>query len=125
MSEIKLNEIYRKQDNSFEIIQYFKKHYVWFERRWATMEMNHKNLLGKMLDTHPLLGFYTEEMIERNSDKNGEIDVWRVSSTEADVLCLLALPYDDSEMVLTDDTGLVDTNGNKILSGGEKSFKAQ
>ena len=118
--------IYSKQNNNVEIIQHLKS-YTWFDRRWSSMEINHKNLVSKMLDEHPSLGFYIEDVFNKNLDDDGELpkELWKVTSQEADLLVFLALPYDDSEMVLTDDTGILDTNGNKILRGGKNSFKAQ
>lgn len=129
MSEKEQNQenIFMTKNQGYKITQHLKKEYVWFERRWATMEINHKNLVDKMLDEHPQIGFYIEDVFKKNLDDKGELpkELWRVSSTEADLLCLLALPYDESEMVLTDDTGILDTSGNKILKGGKKSFKAR
>lgn len=118
--------IFVKQNNSGEIISLLKS-YQWFDERWSNMNIEHKQLLGKMFDLHPSLGYHIVEVFKKNLNDKGDLpnDVWKLSSTEADLFLMLALPYDDSEMVLTDDTGLLDSSGNKILKGGKKSFKAQ
>ena len=114
-----------KPDNSGVIISHFRN-YKWFEYRYNEMNIEHKQLLSKLFDKHPMLGYHLDEIFKSNLDEEGDLpnELWRVKSSEADLLLMLALPYDDSEMVLTDDTGILDANGNKILVGGKKSFKS-
>lgn len=115
------------KDNSGKIISYLRQAYNWFEFRYNEMDIEHKTLIGKMLDANPSIGYHLDDIFKSNFDKEGNLprELWRVTSSQADLLCMLALPYDESEMVLTDDTGLLDASGNKILKGGQKSFKAQ
>ena len=121
------NSIFFYKNNSGKIISHFKDNFKWFAERWSEMNIEHKQLFGKMIDSTPSLGFYLDKIFQDNLNEDGDLpnEVWRVTSGEADLLLMLALPYDESEMVLKDDTGILDASGNKILAGGTKSFRAQ
>lgn len=100
-----------------QLIKYLRDEFKWFEQRWQYFDIEHKTFFEKMLDKHPEITLHIAGVIRKNIDKEGVIkdEVWRCSSAEMDLLLMLALPYDDSEFVLTDDTGLLDTSGKKIL----------
>lgn len=120
-------EMFLTIDNGAEIVSTFRSDYMWFEQRYSLMDIEHKTVFMKMLDKVPQIGLHLTNIFDKNLDAEGNLpdEVFRVTSQEADLLMLLALPYDDAEMVLTDDTGILDSRGNKILSGGNKSFKVQ
>jgi hypothetical protein len=96
-----------------QLISYLKSEFVWFETRWNECDIEHKQLISKMLNQSPDIGYHLSVMMRRNIGQ----DVWSVSSQELDLLVLLALPYDDDEYVLTDDTGIIGLDGKKILRG--------
>ena len=100
-----------------ELIKYLKDEFRWFSIRWDTFEIKHKQVMENMLAKTPSICLHVAEVLRKNIGDDGLVpdDVWRCSSQEMDLLLLLALPYDDSEFVLTDDTGLVDISGKKIL----------
>jgi hypothetical protein len=120
-------EMFLTIDNGAEIVSFFREQFAWFEQRYSLMDIEHKTVFMKMLDNVPQLGLHLMNIFDKNLNEKGQLpdEVFRVTSQEADLLMLLALPYDDAEMVLTDDTGILDSRGNKILSGGKKSFKVQ
>jgi len=120
-------EMFLTNDNGAEIVSFFRSQYHWFEQRYSLMDIEHKTVFMKMIDNVPQLGLHLMNIFDKNLNEKGHLpdEVFRVTSQEADLLMLLALPYDDAEMVLTDDTGILDSRGNKILSGGKKSFKVQ
>lgn len=103
----------KSQDLSGQIINYLKSEFVWFADRWQLSEIEHKKVLGKMLEDQPDIGYHLAVIFRRNENAK----VWTVSSQELDLLTMLALPYDDDEYVLSDDTGILGIDGKKILRG--------
>ena len=103
----------KSQELSGAIINYLKSEFVWFADRWQLSDIEHKQIMGKMLDAQPDIGYHLSCIMRRNENQ----DVWTVSSTELDLLTILALPYDDDEFVLSDDTGILGLDGKKILRG--------
>lgn len=107
-----------------QLVQYLKEEFRWFNIRWDTLEMKQKTILMQLLAKDPSLCLHLATVMRKNVDDEGLIkdEVWRCTSQEMDLLLMVALPYDESEFVLTDDTGVLDVNGNRILRGGKKSI---
>lgn len=111
------------KDLANQLVQYLKEEFRWFSIRWDTLEMKQKTILMQLLASDPGLCLHLATTLRKNVNDEGLIDneVWRCTSQEMDLLLMVALPYDESEFVLTDDTGILDINGNKILRDGKKS----
>ena len=114
-----MDNIAKKSENSLapQLIKYLRNEFVWFETRWNFFDIEHKVFFEKILDKHPEITLHLAGVIRKNIDDEGNIpnELWKCSSQEMELLTMLALPYDESEFVLEDDTGLIDLSGKKIL----------
>jgi len=106
-----------------QLVMYLKEEFRWFSIRWDTLEMKQKGILMQLLAKEPSICLHLASTLRKNVDEDGLVpdEVWRCTSKEMDLLLMVALPYDESEFVLTDDTGVLDINGNRILRDGKNS----
>ena len=106
-----------------QLVMYLKEEFRWFNIRWDTLEMKQKTILMQLLAKDPSFCLHLATILRKNINEEGMIkdELWYCTSQELDLLTMVALPYDESEFVLTDDTGVLDINGNKIMRDGKSA----
>jgi len=85
---------------------YLKQIHPLFADRWEELHEDHKDAITKMLIHVPDIAHHLNDMLWDNRDAKGkglaENGKWVVSTKQAELLLMLAIPREDEEVVLMD-----------------------
>ena len=106
-----------------DMITQFLCDYPWFERRLNNMSTEHRDAVGILIENHPQILYHLKEIFDVNLDEDGfdykEMNVWYVTREQQTLLGVLALPYDDDTLNITNyvkGSGIIGLDGVEIDS---------
>lgn len=101
------------------LLLYLKKQFKFFDLRYNSFDEDHKTAINEMVKRVPDICTYLHQILARNLTNNVlDEGKWFVSTKEAELLLMLAIPSENEEVVLEDQepykVKLYGVDGNRI-----------
>lgn len=111
-----------------ETIDLFLENYYWMHKRLVEMDIEHRDAVGILLETHPAFMTHLQKIFDRNLDECGsnlkEEGHWYLMRDEYVLMGTLGIPAEDDEVHLLDykpGSGIIGLDGVEFDSTKAKA----